>query len=120
MRTTSFCNRSTIGFGVPAGATSPFKSSDSWPGKPDSVVVGTSGKSGERLALVTASARSLPSLIRAAAGGSAMKAIGVWLPSVELISGAAPWNGTRTMSAFRPSLKSRSVVNCPKPMLMLA
>jgi hypothetical protein len=37
---------------------------------------------------------------------------------VEVSSGDAPWNGTRTMSTFKPRRKKRSAVSWPKPMLM--
>ena len=50
--------------------------------------------------------RSLPSRILAIAGGSAVKAIGVWPPSVELIASAAPLNGTVTRSRLYFSLNS--------------
>ena len=62
--------RSTIGGGVPAGATRPITSSVSWPARPLSAMVGTSGAMGERCALVTANARSVPSLMKGVAGGS--------------------------------------------------
>ena len=51
-----------IAFGVAAGATTPMINSASRLLKPLSVMVGTSGTIGERFALVTASARSLPAL----------------------------------------------------------
>ena len=55
----------TIGAGVPSGATIACHTSGSKPtsGKPLSLKVGTSGSSGSRDALVTASARTLPSWI---------------------------------------------------------
>ena len=56
-----------------------------------------------RLAPVTASARSVPLLTCGIAGGSAMKAIGVWLPSAEAIAGPAPPKGTLTMSSLNVS-----------------
>ena len=43
--------------------------------------------------------RSLPSLMLLMAGGSAVNAIGVWPPMVELIASAAPLNGTVTRSS---------------------
>jgi hypothetical protein len=55
--------------------------SESWPGSPASAIVGTSGRAGERLALVTASARNMPSFTWGAAGGRAVKAIGTWPPT---------------------------------------
>src|SRR5215475_1281908 len=61
--TVSALNRSTIAFGVPAGAPIAAQVRHSNPGTPASVIVGTSGSSGERLGLGTASARSLPALM---------------------------------------------------------
>ncbi len=69
-------------------------------------MVGTSGSAGERLAPSTASPRSLPSLMLLIAGGSAVKAIGVWPPMVELIASAALVNGTVTRSSSKCSLNS--------------
>ena len=40
---TSSCSFCTIGLGVPAGATMPYQTEASNPGKPDSAMVGTSG-----------------------------------------------------------------------------
>ena len=51
---------STIPGGVPAGANRANQPLASRPGKPDSSTVGTSGSSGRRLRLVTASPRSMP------------------------------------------------------------
>ena len=44
----SFCSRSTISFGVPAGTSMPCMVSASWPVMPASAMVGTSGSAGER------------------------------------------------------------------------
>src|SRR5262249_26238964 len=52
---------STIWGGVPAGASMPAQKSSVRSRMPTSAIVGTSGKSGLRDALVMASARSLPS-----------------------------------------------------------
>jgi len=46
--------------GVSAGATVPNQPLISYPGSPDSAIVGSSGASGERRAPATASARSFP------------------------------------------------------------
>ena len=106
-----------MSFGVPAGATMPWKKSDSCPGAPASAKVGTSGNSGARSPLVTASARSLPSLISAAAEGKALNAICVWPPMVEFTAGAPPLNGTCTMSSPKASLNNSaaSCADCPVP-----
>ena len=47
---------------MPAGPTTPYQTEASKPGKPDSAIVGTSGKIGERFSLSTASTRSAPDL----------------------------------------------------------
>src|SRR5690349_2657897 len=70
-------------------------------GYPASVMLGTSGSAGDRILLVTASARSLPSLMCGTAGGSDVNAIGVCPASVELTASPALLNGTCTRS--RPS-----------------
>src|ERR1039458_8056329 len=62
IRFISVFRRLMISGGVPAGAITPPHDTDSKPGRPDSVTVGTSGSEGIRLALVTAIARSLPDL----------------------------------------------------------
>src|SRR5215475_11666129 len=57
-------------------------------------MLGTSGSTGDRDLLVTASARSLPSLICGAAGGSELNTIGVCPASVEATAWPALLNGT--------------------------
>ena len=49
-----------IGRGVPAGTRTPFHEVASKRGTPASAIVGTSGITAERFALLTASARILP------------------------------------------------------------
>src|SRR5437773_1922599 len=51
------------GPGVPAVVATPDQPSISNPGKPDSIIVGTSGSCGTRVVVVTASARALPARI---------------------------------------------------------
>ena len=53
-------------------------------------MVGSSGKIGERAGPVTASARSLPSLTSAIAGGSELKYIETWPPTRSVSAGAEP------------------------------
>ena len=60
---TSLFRSATISGGVPAGATIICQAADSKPAMPASCMVGTSGVAGERFAVDTASARSLPSRI---------------------------------------------------------
>src|SRR6185312_1794023 len=64
--------------------------------------VGTSGSAAARLSEVTASARNLPSLISAVAGGIAWNDSGVCPATTDWIDGLPPENGT-TRSSFRPS-----------------
>src|SRR5262249_61562069 len=69
-------------------------------------MVGTSGKIGVRVRLVTASARSLPSLICGTAGGSVPKEISVWPAIVAAIGGAPPLNGARTSARLSDRRRS--------------
>ena len=63
------------------------------------MLVGTSGSAGERLVREHGDARAAcPRVTLVIAGGSAVKAIGVWPPSVELTASAALLNGTVTRS----------------------
>ena len=61
----SFCSRSTISFGVPAGTNTPVMVSASWSLMPISSSVGMSGSVSSRFLSVMPSARILPSLISA-------------------------------------------------------
>src|SRR5215472_1825930 len=97
--TVSRLMRTMMSLGVPAGANRPLMVSASWSGTPASAMVGTSGSAAERFAAVTASARRLPSLMLAIAGGNAVNAIGVWPASVEFTASEAPLNGTVTRSS---------------------
>src|SRR5262249_6755862 len=97
---------STISFGVAAGARMISMVSASWSLAPASAMVGRSGRVAGRLALVTASARRLPALARAAAGGNPVKAIGVWPAMADCSAGPAPPNGTCTMSRSNDSRNS--------------
>src|SRR5262245_37052393 len=97
---------STMSFGVPAGATRPVSVSPSCPGMPASAAFGTSGRAPTRFVLSTASARSLPSLMLVMAGGSAVTAMGVWPPMVDVMAGAAPVNGTMVRSSPKASLNN--------------
>ena len=69
-------------------------------GKPASAMVGTSGSAADRLAPVTASARSLLLVTSGTAGASAPNEIGVCPPRVEVIASPPPLNGTCTTSSF--------------------
>src|SRR5712671_3295513 len=58
----SVLKRATTSLGVPAGAMNPFQAIASYPGKPDSAMVGMSGYDVSRLALVTPNTLNLPDL----------------------------------------------------------
>lgn len=59
----------TMAGGVPLGAHRPYQVLMSKPGNPDSAIVGTSGSSSTRRLVVTATARSLPDLMKGMADG---------------------------------------------------
>src|SRR6185312_13004359 len=82
--------RWTIASGVPAGAYMPWKVSETISGKPDSIMVGTSGRSNQRRSTVRANARSAPDLMCGWAGGSAVVPSGVVLARIAWIAGPAP------------------------------
>ena len=79
-----------MGLGVATGATKPYQTEASKPGKPDSAMVGTSGKLLVRLALSTARTFSLP--LRA--WGKTSKAFtatsGTCPPIVSVMAGEPP------------------------------
>src|SRR6516162_933746 len=110
-RAISRYKRSMISRDVPAGAQTHCGASCTWPGTPASSIVGTSGRIAIRFVLVTASARSRPSLICADADGSVANATGVWPPTTDCTIGPPPPNGTVTMSSLSDSLNS-SVDRC--------
>src|SRR5215213_5554847 len=62
MATLSRFSSAMVSFGVAAGAASPYHDTDSYPGRPDSAIVGMSGKPGTRFAVDTPIARSRPAL----------------------------------------------------------
>src|SRR5215470_1732337 len=88
-----------MSFGVPAGTRTPTQLSPSISPWPASVMVGTSGRLGERVLLVTASARNLPALICGTAGVRALNPIWVWPATTAATAGPPPLNGTCTMSS---------------------
>src|SRR6266508_2430144 len=110
-RAISRYKRLMISRGVPAGAQTHCGASCTWPGTPASSIVGTSERIAIRFVLVTASARSRPSLICADADGSVANATGVWPPTTDCTIGPPPPNGTVTMSRLSDSLNS-SVDRC--------
>ena len=63
------------------------------PLRPASSSVGTSGSADERLAVVTASARSLPALMCGSTGVMVSNDIVIWPPSRSVVSGPLPLYG---------------------------
>src|SRR4030095_550049 len=59
-RAISFCKRSTMAGGIPAGATMLYHDVTSNPGNPDSSSVGSAGAAAIRFGLATARGRNLP------------------------------------------------------------
>ncbi len=88
-------NLLTTSAGVPAGASRPhhvLMSKSLSP--PASAMVGSSGMTGVRCALVTASALSLPALIYGETAEMEMNARSTWPPSRSMIAGASPLYAT--------------------------
>ncbi|MNS52612.1 hypothetical protein D3C72_853330 [compost metagenome] len=79
-----------MGLGVAAGARMPNHVPISKPFRPASSMVGTSGSTLERLAVVTASARSLPALMCGSTGVSVSKDMVTCPPSRSVVSGPLP------------------------------
>ena len=79
-----------IALEVPAGASSAYHDTASKPGKPDSAIVGTSGKSGVRFALATPRARSFPAWMCGSAADDCANMNAIWPPSRSRSAGAVP------------------------------
>ena len=75
---------------VPAGASNPYHTSVGKPSMPASFRVGTSGSSGQRVALATTSARSLPAWICGSSSTLALACIWIWPEMASVMAGAAP------------------------------
>jgi len=88
----------TIAGGVPAGAKKPYHVEMSKPGNPASANVGNSGTSGERCAVVTASAFNLPAFTCAIALARLSNMNCVSPASSACVAGAPPLKGTCTAS----------------------
>ena len=69
MRAISFCSFEVTAAGNPAGAAMPHHEMDSYPARPDSITVGTSGSAGNRCLPVVARARVLPERTFGSAAG---------------------------------------------------
>ena len=90
----------TIGAGVPAGTTTPVNSVATKPGTPASTMVGSSGASGLRVALVTPSARSLPSRMSGNSTTGLSNRKSICRPSRLVMDSAPPLCGTPRKSIF--------------------
>ena len=64
----------------------------------ESPTVGTSGSASERVAVVTASARTLPALMVSIDSGKGLNITCTWPPSRSVSAGAPPRYGTCSMS----------------------
>src|SRR5262249_5320858 len=80
----------STGPGIPTGAKNAVHGSDGKPWTPSSVIVGTSGSDGSRVALVTASGRSLPARIMGIDAARPSAPIGTTPDMMSTISGPAP------------------------------
>jgi hypothetical protein len=83
-------NCCTMARGVPLGAARANQPCTSKSLYPSSAKVGTSGSSEERLALVTAIARSLPALTCGSDDGMLSNIESTWPPSRSVTAGALP------------------------------
>src|SRR5215468_430069 len=91
----SLLSLSTISAGVLFGAPTPVQKLDSYPGT-NSATVGMSGNTGERVAVVTASARSLPPLTYSIDEDMVANMTCTGPPSRSTSAGPAPRYGTCT------------------------
>src|SRR6186713_1057000 len=92
--TTSPLSAARIFLGVPAGANNPYQLAASYPGRPDSLSVGTSGSAELRCKVETASAFMRPLLICASAAGTDEKIMLTSPPINPITDGALPLYGT--------------------------
>src|SRR6266404_2195842 len=86
-----------MGLGVAAGASTPYQTITSKPGRPDSATVGRSGISEERLKLVTASGLNRPALIMGSTAGMFAIIMVAWPLTRSVTAGAVPLYGTCTI-----------------------
>src|SRR6266536_1054163 len=99
------------GAGVRAGTMSPTQLQYSNPGKPASVIVGTSGSSEERVRPVTASALSLPDFRNGSATAMPENITGTAPDTTSVIAGVVPLYGTWVRSTPARALNS-SITTC--------
>src|SRR5438093_1009176 len=109
-RVISELSRLTRSCGTAAGAKNAVQVRSSKPEKPCSFTVGTSGSAGERRALDTAIARTLPARACGTAGGIDVLEICV-CPATAAPTACAGWYGTWVMSSFADIL-IRSIYRC--------
>src|SRR5258706_94573 len=104
-------SRATISFGVPTGARMPYQLMTSYPGSPDSAIVGRLGVANERLALVTASAFNLPALTWGSAGGMLLNINDTLPPRRSVSAGTARLSITgcwpQLSARFWPMIRAR-------------
>src|SRR5258705_11903207 len=92
--------------GVLAGASSPYHALASYPGSPDSAMVGISGRPDARFALVTPSARSRRVCTCGMAEGPVGNESDTWPAMRSVIACALPLYGTCTILMPAIDLKS--------------
>ena len=101
---TSACKRVTTALGVAAGATRPYHTEASKPGKPDSAMVGVSGKIAVRVGLSTASTRSLPLRTWGCTPNALTATKGTCPPITSVMAGEPPRYGTAGGEELRGAL----------------
>ena len=101
-----------ISAGTFAGATNPYQLLTSKPGMPASIMVGNSGTSAERFAVVTASARSLPLRMCCSDVLVVANMNCNWPDNKSMVAGAPPLYGMCT-SLMPAMLASISPARCP-------
>src|SRR5215471_19208570 len=111
----SLLSLSTISAGVLFGAPTPVQKLDSYPGT-NSATVGMSGNTGERVAVVTASARSLPLLTYSIDEDMVANMTCTCPPSRSTSAGPAPRYGTCTRLTPVIILNSSPKIWFPEPM----
>src|SRR5258706_1094028 len=112
----SALSRATISFGIPAGARTPYQLMTSYPGSPDSAIVGRLGAANERLALVTASAFNLPVFTCGSAGGMLLNINDTLPPRRSVSAGTAPLYGMWTILTPAMVLNSSPARCCGVPL----
>ena len=115
MRLISRLSLSTTGAGVAAGATTPYQVPVSKPGRPDSAIVGTSGRMATRLSDDTASGRILPAFTCGIRVTMLSNCAWNTPPSRSLVAGALPLYGTCTAEMPAALVKNSPPRCCAVP-----